>query len=55
MNVWLGEHEALIVAHLTVGTILWLTVAVLTMRVLDVRQQAPAPSRHGRRVEAAHA
>ncbi len=55
MNVWLGEHETLIVAHLTVGTILWLTVALLTMRVLDVRQHAPAPSRHGRRVEAAHA
>jgi heme A synthase len=55
MNVWLGEHEELIVAHLTVGTILWVAVALLTMRVLDVRQQAPAPSRSGRRVEAAHA
>jgi len=55
MNVWLGEHEALIVVHLTVGTVLWVTLALLTMQVLDVRQQAPAPSRSGRRVEAAHA
>ena len=55
MNVWLGEHESLIVAHLTVGTVLWVTLALLTMRVLDVRQPAASPSRSSRRVEAAHA
>jgi heme A synthase len=55
MNVWLGEHEALIVAHLTVGTLLWVTLALLSMRVIDVQQPAPSPASPGRRVEAAHA
>jgi heme A synthase len=55
LNVWLGEHEWLIVAHLAVGTMLWVTLALMTMRVLDARQPAAARSRSGRRVEAAHA
>jgi heme A synthase len=55
MNVWLGEHAWLVVTHLTVGTLLWLTLALFTMRVIDARQPAGAPARQGARVEAAHA
>jgi len=33
-NVWLGEHSALVVAHLAVGTLLWLLVAGATAVLL---------------------
>src|SRR4029453_7034110 len=33
MNVWLGEHASLIVAHLTVATLLWATVVSITFRL----------------------
>ena len=51
LNVWLGEHEELIVAHLTVGTMLWITLALFTMRALDVRQHGARakPVRQARR------
>jgi len=38
LNVWLGKHAGLIVAHLTVGTLLWATVVYAGLRLL------PAPS-----------
>lgn len=54
MNVWLGKHATLIVAHLAVGTLLWATVVYATLRLLP----APAPAATRRRageVEAAAA
>ena len=40
LNVWLNESEALIVLHLTLGTLLWAAVFGLAMRLYRV----PAPS-----------
>jgi heme A synthase len=39
LNVWLDEYEALIVAHLAVGTLLWAAVLGLTLQLYPV----PAP------------
>jgi heme A synthase len=39
LNVWLDEYELLILLHLTLGTLLWATVAAMSM------QLAPAPRR----------
>jgi heme A synthase len=47
MNVWLGEHGPLIVAHLTTGTLLWATVISITYKLAWLpsgsasRQKAP--------------
>jgi heme A synthase len=41
MNVWLGKHPALIVAHLTLATLLWATVVYAGASLLAV----PAPAR----------
>jgi heme A synthase len=46
MNVWLGEHPWLIVAHLTLGTILWASVVYAATSLIAV------PAVAGRRVEA---
>jgi len=32
LNVWLGEHASLIVAHLTVATLLWASVLEVGLR-----------------------
>jgi heme A synthase len=45
MNVWLGKHPALIVAHLTLATLLWATVVHAGASLLAV----PVPA--GRRAE----
>ena len=37
LNVWLGKHPVLIVAHLTVGTLLWAAAVSTTLRL------SPAP------------
>jgi heme A synthase len=42
MNVWLGKHPGLIVAHLTLATLLWATVVYATASLLAV----PSPARH---------
>jgi heme A synthase len=34
LNVWVGEREWLIVAHLTVGTLLWCSLVVVCLRAL---------------------
>ena len=47
MNVWLGKHPALIVAHLTLATLLWATVIYAAASLLAV----PAGAR--RRAEGA--
>jgi heme A synthase len=39
LNVWLGEHATLIVAHLTVATLLWSAVLLIAYRLA----WAPAP------------
>ena len=36
LNVWLGKHPALIVAHLTMGTILWASVVYAATRLVAV-------------------
>jgi heme A synthase len=43
LNVWLGEHGPLIVAHLTVATLLWATVVSIAYRVAWL--PSPAQSR----------
>ncbi|MGH2955792.1 MAG: COX15/CtaA family protein [Solirubrobacterales bacterium] len=40
LNVWLGEHAALVVAHLTVATLLWSSVLLIAYRLA----WAPAPA-----------
>jgi heme A synthase len=40
-NVWLGEHPILVVAHLTLGTLLWVLVTTATA-VLATTPEAPA-------------
>jgi heme A synthase len=42
LNVWLDEYEALIVAHLAVGTLLWTAAVGLASQLYRV--PAPAPS-----------
>lgn len=39
LNIWLGKHPGLIVAHLTVGTLLWAAAVNTTLRL----SPAPAP------------
>ena len=40
LNVWLGEHAWLIVAHLTLGTILWATVVYAAASLVGVPAEA---------------
>ena len=53
LNVWLGKHAGLIVAHLTIGTLLWATLVQAAMTLV------PAPAldapRVGSRTEGAPA
>jgi heme A synthase len=51
LNVWLGKHAGLIVAHLTVGTLLWATLVQATMSLVSV--PAPDPQRARGRTEKA--
>ena len=41
LNVWLGEHAELVVAHLTVGTLLWVTVAYAALELVPVPASEP--------------
>jgi heme A synthase len=47
LNVWLGEHGPLIVAHLTTATLLWATVVSIAYRLAwlpsPARSRTPAP------------
>jgi heme A synthase len=40
-NVWLGEHPALVVAHLTMGTLLWMAVASAALELVPVPAGEP--------------
>jgi heme A synthase len=42
LNVWLEEYEVLILAHLTLGALLWAAAAMLTLRLYPVRALARA-------------
>ena len=44
MNVWLGEHPELVVAHLTLATLLWLTVVRAASTLLTVPQASQEPA-----------
>ena len=37
LNVWLEEYEVLILAHLTLGALLWATATMLTLQLYPVR------------------
>jgi heme A synthase len=37
LNVWLEEYEVLILAHLTLGALLWATASMLTLQLYPVR------------------
>ena len=40
LNVWLDEYEALIVLHLGLGTLLWMSVVGLTLQLYPARAEA---------------
>lgn len=42
LNVWLGEHAELVVAHLALGTLLWGTVVDAAMELVPVPEPDPA-------------
>jgi heme A synthase len=42
LNVWLEEYEVLILAHLTLGALLWATATMLTLQLYRVRALVPA-------------
>jgi heme A synthase len=45
LNVWLDEYEALIVLHLGLGTLLWMSVVTLTLQLYPTRATAAERSR----------
>jgi heme A synthase len=45
LNVWLDEYEALIVAHLALGTLLWGTVVTLGLGLYRVPEPRAVPAR----------
>jgi heme A synthase len=45
LNVWLGEHPTLIVAHLAVGTLLWSTVLLIAYTLAFAPATSPAAER----------
>jgi cytochrome c oxidase assembly protein subunit 15 len=55
LNVWLGEHPWLVVVHLTVGALLWVSLVIFSLMVLGAQQPAEASARHKARIQAAPA
>jgi heme A synthase len=45
LNVWLGEHPWLVVLHLTVGALLWVSLVYFTLLVVGAPQPAEAATR----------
>ena len=41
LNVWLDEYELLIVLHLALGTLLWITSVGMTLALVPARERAP--------------
>ena len=54
LNVWLGEHATLVVAHLTVATVLWAALVHVSMLALPSPRAVRSGS-HGPEAEAAPA
>jgi heme A synthase len=55
LNVWLGKHPALIVAHLTAGTLLWAAAVSTMLRLSPVPQTVSRPRATVREASAAPA
>lgn len=55
LNVWTGEHAWLVVAHLTGGALLWLSLVYFTLLVIGAPQPAESPARRKAPVQAAPA
>jgi heme A synthase len=47
VNVWEGKHPELVVAHLTLGTILWGTVVYAASSLMPIPEAARAPQPEG--------
>jgi heme A synthase len=45
LNVWLDEYELLILAHLTLGTLLWATSLGMTLQLSPARERTPRPAK----------
>src|SRR5215218_2914819 len=41
LNVWLDEYELLILLHLALGTLLWITSVGMTLALVPARERAP--------------
>jgi cytochrome c oxidase assembly protein subunit 15 len=54
LNVWLGEHAGLVIAHLALATVLWASLIYVSMLALPAPGFARAPAR-GAEAEAAPA
>ena len=52
VNVWAGEHAWLIVAHLTVGALLWISLVLFAIQLTAVPEPSPAGARRRKNVEA---
>ncbi len=50
LNVWLDEKAWLVIAHLTVGTVLWIWIVQFTLNLLPVPQAAVAKASAGSQV-----
>jgi len=55
VNVWAGEHAWLIVAHLTIGTLLWVSLVVFAFTLTAVLEASAAAARRRAPAEAATA
>jgi heme A synthase len=55
VNVWAGEHAWLIVAHLAVGTLLWVTLVNFAFTLITVPEASAAAARRPRSAKAATA
>jgi heme A synthase len=45
LNVWLGEHAGLVIAHLAVATLLWVSLVQVSIRALPAPRRTQAPVR----------
>ena len=55
VNVWAGEHAWLIMAHLAMGALLWVSLVAFTLQLTALPEPSPAGERRRRSVEAAPA
>jgi heme A synthase len=55
LNVWLGEHASLVVVHLAVGALLWVSLVYFTLLVVGAPQPAEAGARRKPSVQPAAA